>query len=139
GAVGAAALAGAVRGGRGRGPGPRRAGAQALDPRPGLLRQPGRRAGDGADEAAGRGVGLDVVRRVIEGLGGDVRVESELGRGTELTFSVPAALTQERLVVVQTGDVLYGIPSHWVVSIERRSGEEEAKDGEAATFSWRGE
>jgi len=134
-----AVLARALREGRVSDTRPRNAGAQDMDPRLDVLFQPGFSTRERADEGAGRGVGLDVVRRVIEGLGGDVRVESELGRGTELTFSVPAALTQERLVVVQTGDVLYGIPSHWVVSIERRSGEEEAKDGEAATFSWRGE
>ncbi len=115
----------------------RRASAQGADLD--VLFQPGFSTRERADEGAGRGVGLDVVRRVIEGLGGSVEVESELGRGTELSFSVPAALTQERLVVVQSGDVLYGIPSHWVVSIERRPAEAEIKDGEAATFSWRGE
>jgi|WetSurMetagenome_2_1015567.scaffolds.fasta_scaffold26240_1 two-component system, chemotaxis family, sensor kinase CheA len=42
-----------------------------------------------ATEISGRGVGLDVVHHIIEGLGGTVGIESNRGKGTLITLSVP--------------------------------------------------
>lgn len=39
----------------------------------------------------GHGLGLSVVRRIIEKLGGEVQVESEIGVGSEFSFSLPIA------------------------------------------------
>jgi signal transduction histidine kinase/DNA-binding response OmpR family regulator len=39
----------------------------------------------------GHGLGLSIVRRIIEKLGGEVGVESELGRGSVFSFTLPAA------------------------------------------------
>ena len=62
-------------------------------------------------EVSGRGVGLDVVRRKIEGLGGKVTISSELGRGTTFVLTVPASITRERILVFAIGDALFGLPS----------------------------
>ncbi|NJC73809.1 HAMP domain-containing histidine kinase [Planosporangium thailandense] len=40
--------------------------------------------------ATGTGLGLAIVRSVVQALGGEVRVDTELGRGTTVTLSVPA-------------------------------------------------
>lgn len=38
---------------------------------------------------SGTGIGLSVVKKVLDHLGGDIRVESEPGKGTKFTFTVP--------------------------------------------------
>jgi two-component system, OmpR family, sensor histidine kinase VicK len=40
----------------------------------------------------GTGLGLAIARQIIEGLGGTIRIESQYGKGTEVIFTVPAAV-----------------------------------------------
>jgi chemotaxis protein histidine kinase CheA/CheY-like chemotaxis protein len=70
-------------------------------------------------ELSGRGVGLDVVRRKVEALGGNVSMSSDYGRGTQCTLTVPATISKERALVVECGDALFGIPSRHVVEVVR--------------------
>lgn len=43
------------------------------------------------DRARGHGLGLSIVRRIIDKLGGEVGVDSKVGRGSEFYFTLPAA------------------------------------------------
>lgn len=54
-------------------------------------------------DVSGRGVGLDAVRASIQGLGGDVGVESAPGWGTIFELRVPVSLTVAPLLFVQVG------------------------------------
>ncbi|PRQ04115.1 Gliding motility regulatory protein [Enhygromyxa salina] len=65
-------------------------------------------------ELSGRGVGLDAVRRAVEGLGGEVSISSERGRGARFTIRVPATISRETVVVVELGQTLWGLPSRRV-------------------------
>jgi two-component system chemotaxis sensor kinase CheA len=76
-----------------------------------LIFQPGFSTRTTATDVSGRGVGMDVVRRVVERLGGAVRVQSELGRGTTFTLNLPLSLALLRVVLVEAGDDLFAFPT----------------------------
>jgi two-component system chemotaxis sensor kinase CheA len=71
-----------------------RAGSLGIDPkllsrRENLVFLPGVSTKKVVTEVSGRGVGMVAVRDACEALGGHVKVESELGHGTRVSFSFP--------------------------------------------------
>ncbi len=70
-------------------------------------------------DLSGRGVGMDVVRRNVEALQGQVDVESTLGRGTTMSLTLPLTLATTQQLLVQIGDQTYGIPISAVERIQR--------------------
>ncbi|MBI4953371.1 MAG: response regulator [Myxococcales bacterium] len=63
-----------------------------------------------ATAAAGRGVGLSVVREAVERLRGQVTVVSTPGVGTTFTLDVPLTVAATRGLVVSAGGELYALP-----------------------------
>ena len=59
---------------------------------------------------SGRGVGMDVVKRGIEGLRGTIVVDSELGRGTTITLKIPLTLAIIESLLVKIGDSHFVLP-----------------------------
>ncbi|MBF2007832.1 MAG: response regulator [Chlorogloeopsis fritschii C42_A2020_084] len=58
-----------------------------------LLFQPGFSTKDQADDLAGRGVGLDVVRTKISEIRGTITIDSTIGKGTTFTIRLPLTLS----------------------------------------------
>ncbi len=58
----------------------------------GVLTSPGFSTRDVATRTSGRGVGMDVVRRIATELGGDLAIETILGAGTTFTVTVPLTI-----------------------------------------------
>lgn len=67
-------------------------------------------------DVSGRGVGLDVVRRNVEGLHGRIALESKPGQGTRFMLMLPVALTTSRGLLVRVAGQVFAIP---VNAIER--------------------
>lgn len=61
-------------------------------------------------EAAGRGVGLDVVREIAARLDGVVAARTMPGRGTSIELVVPVSLASLDALLVETGDSVAAIP-----------------------------
>ena len=57
-----------------------------------LIFQPGFSTADAVTDLSGRGVGMDVVRRNIQALGGEVQLESRTGNGTRVLIRLPLTL-----------------------------------------------
>jgi len=64
----------------------------------GLIFRPGFSTRDGADRDAGRGVGLDLVRRIVQDAGGRVGVATTPGRSTRFRITLPAEAAQQGAV-----------------------------------------
>jgi CheY-like chemotaxis protein len=82
-----------------------------------LIFQPGFSTAETITEEGGRGVGLDVVRDTVLRLRGNVEVESQPGKGSLFTLSVPISLQIQRVVLVRTGDQVFAIPMNVVEQI----------------------
>jgi chemosensory pili system protein ChpA (sensor histidine kinase/response regulator) len=65
---------------------------------------------DKVTQIAGRGVGLDVVRNEISGLGGRVELSSEYGKGTVFNVNLPVTLSVAQVLVVRSGTSTYALP-----------------------------
>ncbi len=57
-----------------------------------LIFLPGFSTAEVISDISGRGVGMDVVRRSIQGLGGRISISSEPGKGSKFTMSLPLTL-----------------------------------------------
>jgi len=80
---------------------------------------PGFSTSDKVTEVSGRGVGMDVVKRNIERINGQVRVESQLDAGTTFYLRLPLTLAIIRALLVRVGESIYSIPLSDVVEIEK--------------------
>jgi two-component system, chemotaxis family, sensor kinase CheA len=65
---------------------------------------------DRITDLSGRGVGMDVVRRKISDIRGEVEVESEVGKGTSLIIKLPLTLSIIDGLLVKISDTNYIIP-----------------------------
>jgi two-component system chemotaxis sensor kinase CheA len=61
-------------------------------------------------DLSGRGVGMDVVKRAIEGMGGSLRVRSSTGRGTTVTISLPLTMDIIPAVLAEAEQSVFAIP-----------------------------
>jgi two-component system, chemotaxis family, sensor kinase CheA len=68
---------------------------------------------------SGRGVGLDVVKRQIEKLNGNVAVSSQRGKGTRFTIKLPLTLAIIQGLLVRVGREIYSIPITSVIESHR--------------------
>ena len=61
-------------------------------------------------DISGRGVGMDVVKTKISQLNGSIKIESELGKGTELLIKVPLTLAILPTLMVEVKDQTFALP-----------------------------
>lgn len=71
---------------------------------------PGFSTKDSVTEFSGRGVGMDVVTKNINSIGGNVLIDSELGKGTSITLKIPLTLAIVDGMTIGVGQARYTIP-----------------------------
>jgi two-component system chemotaxis sensor kinase CheA len=79
-----------------------------------LIFQPGFSTAEEVSDVSGRGVGMDVVKRNINELGGDVQIHSVAGRGSTVRIRLPLTLAILDGQLARVGEEVYVVP---IVSI----------------------
>jgi two-component system chemotaxis sensor kinase CheA len=80
-----------------------------------LIFLPGFSTAQEVSDLSGRGVGMDVVRSAVEKINGSVTLTSRLGEGTLVRLSLPLSMAVSRVMMVEVGDGLFGVPMDGVV------------------------
>jgi two-component system chemotaxis sensor kinase CheA len=84
-----------------------------------LIFEPGFSTAAAVTEVSGRGVGMDVVRTVMDRLKGTVHVSSSKGRGTTIQLRAPLTLASIQTLLFRVGGRLFAVPISSVVEITR--------------------
>ncbi len=80
-----------------------------------VIFQPGFSTKEAVSELSGRGVGMDVVKSALESLSGTIQVDSEFGKGTTITLSIPMSMGVSLALQVESGGQPYAIPIEHVL------------------------
>jgi two-component system chemotaxis sensor kinase CheA len=72
--------------------------------------KPGFSTKDTASEYSGRGVGMDIVKKNIERIFGNIDVDSEVGKGTIFTIKIPLTLAIIKGITVKVGESKFTAP-----------------------------
>ncbi|WP_026223857.1 chemotaxis protein CheA [Methylosarcina fibrata] len=75
-----------------------------------LIFMPGFSTAENITDISGRGVGMDVVRKNIQALGGNIEIISEMGKGTTISIHLPLTLAIIDGQSVAVGDETYIVP-----------------------------
>jgi two-component system chemotaxis sensor kinase CheA len=100
----------------------------------GLIFTPGLSTAPVVSEVSGRGVGMNVVRSTIERLGGRVEVVSRAGEGTRVLLRVPFTVMMSRVLTIEAGGQMFGVPMELVIETVRLPRERIVQVGAAAAF-----
>jgi two-component system chemotaxis sensor kinase CheA len=84
-----------------------------------LIFEPGFSTASEITEVSGRGVGMDVVRTVLDRLKGTVHVSSTSGKGTTIQLRVPLTLASIQTLLFRVGGRLFAVPLSSVIEITR--------------------
>lgn len=105
-----------------------------------LIFQPGFSTAEAVTDLSGRGVGMDVVRRNIQALGGEVQLESSAGHGTRVVIRLPLTLAILDGMTVAVGDETLILPLGYVLeALQPQAEDVRTLGGEGRVLRVRGE
>ena len=84
-----------------------------------LIFHPGLSTAEEVTAISGRGVGMDVVKTVLDRLKGTVHIETKIGEGTKFYLKVPLTLAIIQALLFRVVDKLYAVPLGSVMEITR--------------------
>ena len=105
-----------------------------------MIFEPGFSTADVVTDVSGRGVGMDVVRRNIRGMGGSVEISSALGAGTCIRIRLPLTLAILDGMSVAVGKEIFIIPLTYIIeSLQPAPGDIKTISGQGSVVQVRGE
>ncbi|HUJ57465.1 MAG TPA: response regulator [Kofleriaceae bacterium] len=85
-------------------------------------------------ELSGRGVGLDVVRDAVHGLGGEITARTRPGGGTAITLAVPVSVAALPVIGVEAGGRTAAIPQAAVRRVSQLAAEQLIAGGDGVAL-----
>ncbi len=82
-----------------------------------LIFEPNLSTKEDVSETSGRGVGMDVVKKVLQGIGGTIAIKSEKHKGTTFTLEIPIAIFTNRILFVRDENKTYALMSNLIRNI----------------------
>ncbi|OQW79562.1 MAG: chemotaxis protein CheA [Proteobacteria bacterium ST_bin11] len=105
-----------------------------------LIFMPGFSTAEKLTDISGRGVGMDVVRRNIQALGGNIEILSELGKGSTISIHLPLTLAILDGQSIAVGDETYILPLGSIIeSLHVKEDRLNRVAGKGETFLLRGQ
>lgn len=83
-----------------------------------LIFKPGFSTSEQVTNVSGRGIGMDVVKRAIDNMNGNISITSEKGKFSEFTIRLPLTLAITECLLVKTGKQVYGIPVSYIERVQ---------------------
>lgn len=112
-----------------------------------LIFMPGFSTASQVTELAGRGIGMDVVRSEVNGVGGRIETSTVAGKGTSFKLVLPLTTAVTQVVMLRAGKLSVGVPANVVETVRRATARELQQayntgfmdvGGEAVPFFWSG-
>lgn len=91
------------------------------------------------NELSGRGVGMDVVKRAVESIGGQVKIQTNLGKGTTIEMHVPVSLALKGTLLFEVDNQEYVIALSYTESVVAVKKSEMYKLGGGLTANYNGD
>jgi len=85
--------------------------------------EPGFSTNDAVNSISGRGVGMDVVKKAIDSVGGNIKVQTEKGKGTVFSLILPSSMAVKSTLLFEVANSQYAVPLTYtdaVLSLERK-------------------
>lgn len=105
-----------------------------------LIFEAGFSTADTVTDVSGRGVGMDVVKRNIQSMGGRIDIESALGVGTRISIRLPLTLAILDGLSVAVGDQMFIVPLNYIIeSMQPTAADIKTVSGHGRVVQVRGE
>ncbi|MGQ0443292.1 MAG: Hpt domain-containing protein [Methylophilaceae bacterium] len=103
-----------------------------------VIFEPGFSTSEKVSQIAGRGVGLDVVRNDISGLGGRVDLASEFSKGAVFNIYLPVTQSVAQVLLVRAGEGIYALPVAMIEQAQKIKRNELLAAYSAGEIKWAG-
>jgi two-component system, chemotaxis family, sensor kinase CheA len=90
-----------------------------------MIFEPGFSTATEVTEISGRGIGMDVVRTVLDRLKGTVHIKTDKGKGTTIQLRMPLTLASIQTLLFRVSGRLFAVPLSSVIEITRISEQQE--------------
>ena len=84
--------------------------------------EPGFSSVDNVTSVSGRGVGMDVVKKAVDAVGGKINTKTKLGEGTTFSLSLPSSMAVKSALLFVINETEYAIPLSFteaVISVKK--------------------